>query len=255
MTPIDLDGFVLTRGSHRNWAAGSCLLEAVSYMAGEPWSDYPECASPVLAAYGRSLNDMLPDDLRQRLKPFIPGLIGTAGDGQDEARGLVAANWLIRVYTPAWLELAPELREDATRLAALPPLMCLKDAAAITELVQEIDSRAAAARGSALRATAVTPYQYVVITDTVQSAINVTAGAEAKTVVEATSFWGISLRDVPLNFPWDEALGAARDAAAVVTITAAKGDPWERLAPTVTTLQTSAVDLLGRMINPSEVAV
>jgi hypothetical protein len=55
-----------------------CLLEAAAYVAGEPWSDSPECVSPVLAAFGRSWNDALDDENRQMLKPFIPRLVGTA---------------------------------------------------------------------------------------------------------------------------------------------------------------------------------
>ena len=57
---------------------GVCLLEAVSYIAGEEFSDHPQCVSPVLGAYGRRLNDWLADEDRQKLKPFIPQMIGTA---------------------------------------------------------------------------------------------------------------------------------------------------------------------------------
>ena len=33
-------------------------------------------------------------------------MVGTAGDGKDQARSYLALDWLIRTYTPAWLELA-----------------------------------------------------------------------------------------------------------------------------------------------------
>ena len=62
--------------------------------------------SPVLRAYGISLNDQWDDEKRQELKRFIPVLPGTAGDGQDEARSYLALDWLIRTHTPAWLDLA-----------------------------------------------------------------------------------------------------------------------------------------------------
>ena len=57
---------ILTAGQHD---AGSemCLLEAAAFQAGEPWSDHPQCVSLVLGTYGRSLNDVLPDDT-----PCIP---------------------------------------------------------------------------------------------------------------------------------------------------------------------------------------
>lgn len=36
---------------------------------------------------------------RQTLKPFLPRMVGTAGDGQDEARAYLALDWLVRTYT------------------------------------------------------------------------------------------------------------------------------------------------------------
>jgi hypothetical protein len=41
-----------------------CLFEAVAYVTRLPHSDHPPCSSTVLCAYGRDLNDRLPDDLR-----------------------------------------------------------------------------------------------------------------------------------------------------------------------------------------------
>ncbi len=95
MNPAEnlLDNLKLDSGSHGNINEGACLLEAASYLAGEPWSDHPECVSPVLGAYGRRLNDRLDDESRQLLKPFIPRMLNTAGDGQDEARKFLAADW------------------------------------------------------------------------------------------------------------------------------------------------------------------
>src|SRR6266511_141879 len=114
-----LDTLILKKGAHRDFKDGVCLLEAVAYIAGEPHSDQPACASPVLGAFGRSLNDALPNDKRQQLLPLIPRLIGTAGDGLDQVRGLMAADWVLRTYTPTWLCLAG-LEDDAAALETLP---------------------------------------------------------------------------------------------------------------------------------------
>src|SRR3954453_23724766 len=82
--PINLDALVLGVRAHSaadltdaETAADkrACLLEAVAFVAGEPWSDSPSCTSPVLGTFGRSLNDVLPDDRRQQLKPYILRLI------------------------------------------------------------------------------------------------------------------------------------------------------------------------------------
>ncbi len=54
--------FTLERGSHEpNDTGHMCLLEAVAWVAGEKWSDQPQCVDPVLAAFGRAWNDGLDD--------------------------------------------------------------------------------------------------------------------------------------------------------------------------------------------------
>ena len=142
---INLDTLTLKSGGHDNFAEGSCLLEAVSYIAGEPWSDHPACVSPVLGAYGRRLNDRLNNEDRQKLKPFIPRLIGTAGDGQDEARGYLAADWAIRVVTPRWLD-AAGLTVPAAELRALQPIVDAQTAEAAEEPARQARAEAWAAR-------------------------------------------------------------------------------------------------------------
>ena len=59
-----------------------CLMSLVAFLAGEPHSDAPGCASPVVQAFAVAVNDRMPRAARQRLKPFAPRIIGTA-DGSD----------------------------------------------------------------------------------------------------------------------------------------------------------------------------
>ena len=116
----------LTRGSHATPDEGLCLLEATAYLAGEPHSDHPVCASPVLAAFGRAWNDgMRSDQEREQLKPYAALLIGTAGDREADARrSWMALDWLVRVHTVTWLELAGgDCAVHAAKLAALPALI------------------------------------------------------------------------------------------------------------------------------------
>ena len=103
----------LESGSHEDFEHGMCVMEAVSYVAGEPWSDAPSCASPVITAFMVSWNDSLAAEPRNRLlKPLIPLLVGTrASDEVEERRSYMALDWLIRVFTPQWLEHAQALRE------------------------------------------------------------------------------------------------------------------------------------------------
>lgn len=107
-----LDQLILDSGSHspaeliEKWNKTACVMEAASYIAGEPWSDSPKCVSPVLTSFGIRLNDSLPEDKRQLLKPFIPDLIGTRDDGLDDARRDMARRWLMAEWLPKWLRLA-----------------------------------------------------------------------------------------------------------------------------------------------------
>ena len=112
----------LENGSHQGPDEGVCLMEAVAWLAREPHSDEPKCVCPVLGAFGRDLNDRLDVERRGRLKPLIPALVGTASDGQAEARGFMAMDWIVRTYTPAWLRLA-RLDTDAEGLESLPEIV------------------------------------------------------------------------------------------------------------------------------------
>ena len=93
------------------------------------------------------LDDLHATD-RQRLVPFLPRMVGTAGDGQDEARSYLALDWLIRTYTPAWLDLAG-LTAEATALRDLRRIVDTVTAQAAGLLVQDARSEASAARDAA----------------------------------------------------------------------------------------------------------
>src|SRR5437879_12245450 len=95
---IDLDTVVLRPGAHTSASDGVSLMEAVSSLAGEPWSNSPSCTSPVIAAYARSLNDWLPDDERQRLKAYIPRLVGTAAPNRDLSHAFACADAAARGF-------------------------------------------------------------------------------------------------------------------------------------------------------------
>jgi hypothetical protein len=153
---IDLDTLHLDTGSHRSPTHGLCLLEAVAFVAGEPHSAHPACVSPILGEFGRQLNDRLDDDRRQDLKPLITRLPGTAGDGLDETRGYLALDWLVRVYTPAWLDLAG-VAEPAAGLRAVARIADMASAGAAAPAVRAASDESHAAwdaAWAAARATA-----------------------------------------------------------------------------------------------------
>ena len=61
------------------------LMSLVAFLAGEAHSDAPRCASPLIQTFAVLVNDHMPREARQRLKPFAPRIIGT-NDGFDQVR-------------------------------------------------------------------------------------------------------------------------------------------------------------------------
>jgi hypothetical protein len=125
---------VLGYGAHASYEEGMCLMEAVSYVAGEDFTDRPECVSPVLAEFGRTLNDGLPYDARQRLTSLIPKLIGTVNPKQDQRDGLRCAHWIMTHWLPAFFDPVRSMREYSTTLRKLPSPTSWKDVEAWSPL-------------------------------------------------------------------------------------------------------------------------
>jgi hypothetical protein len=199
----------LAKGSHPTPADGLCAMEWVSYIAGEKHTDQPVCVDLPLRSFCIGLNDALDDTDRQRLRPYLGRCIGTAGDGRTSERGYLCLDWIVRVYTPTWLELAG-LTEDAARLRALPEIVDLDTAKQAGPVVQK--SRATAhAAWDAARAAA---------WDAAWDAAGAAAGAAAWDAARAAA--GAAARDAA----WDaagDAAGAAAWAAAGGAARAAAG--------------------------------
>lgn len=49
-------------------------------LAGEPFTDKPRCADPVLSGFLRAFNDRLGHVRRQELRPYAAAVVGTRGD-------------------------------------------------------------------------------------------------------------------------------------------------------------------------------
>jgi len=140
----------LAYGSHAPDDGRACLMEAVAYVAGEPWSDRPACACPVIAAFARGLNDAMPDGLRDTLlRPLIPAIMGTRSTPDvEQRRAYIAADYAVRCAAPTALR-AAGLPMQADTLTALPPIID-----ANTALTAAAAARAAAAADAAAYAAA-----------------------------------------------------------------------------------------------------
>jgi len=226
---IDLNTVRFGTGAHDATAAPTgdrdlCIMEAVAFVAGESWSDAPTCASPVISAFLRSWQDALSDDDRDRLLPaavWVPRLVGSRGDAvTEERRSYLAVDWLVRVYTPVWLDLTFKLRPHVEELRSLPVVTVDTLAGAIAKL-QAARAAANDAAGAAARAAA-----------------NDAAGDAA---------W-YAARDAAWYAAKDAAWYAAKDAAWYAAKDAAWAAARDALRSTVETLQQSALDLLDRML-------
>jgi hypothetical protein len=243
---LDLDSIQLYQGDHEP-DGEMCFMEAVAYIAGEPWTDAPACVCPILGAYSRVLNDVLPDGKRQLLKPYIPQVIGTADDGLGQARGLMATDWIIRVYTPTWLRLAG-LSDQAAALEALPRQATWGDVEAALPVLRAAKGEAAAAR-AATRAAARAAARAATWAAT-RAATRAAAGDAAWAAARAAT-WAATRAAA-----WAAAGDAAADAAWAATVdaagaaagAAARAAARAALQPTVDHLQDSAIALLGRMV-------
>jgi len=235
-----------------------CIMEAVAYMAGEPWSDIPACASPVVSAFLREWNDALSDADRDRLLPaavWVPRLVGSRGDpATEERRAYLALDWLIRVHTPAWLDLVPSLALHAEALRALFKVVDLDTA-------RDAQGVVAAARGAvwAAASDAARGAVWAAASDAARAADAwAAAGDAARAAARAADAWAAA-GDAARAAARAAAGAAARDAAWAATGDAARAAAWAAaraaawvagvaLRPTVETLQASALDLLDRML-------
>jgi hypothetical protein len=130
----------LSRGKHSSAEVGACVMELASMLAGEPFSDHPECASPVIGAFLRMYNDALDDYRRQDLYPYAASVVGTRASAAVEssraercrtwacARALdpVRGRWTRHRLTAAVRFAADTTPEDRGGMAARIAVECVR---------------------------------------------------------------------------------------------------------------------------------
>jgi hypothetical protein len=75
-----IESLRLEPGAHASPRDGVCIVELASMMAGEEFSDRPDCVCDVIAAFLRSWNDRLSYSDRQRLRPYAVRVVDTKSD-------------------------------------------------------------------------------------------------------------------------------------------------------------------------------
>jgi hypothetical protein len=245
--------YILSYGTHATPEDGRCAMEWVSHLAGEAHSDEPACVSPVLRAMCIALNDGLEFAPRQRLRPYLARTIGTADDGLDMDRGWLAMDWLVRVYTPAWLRLAG-LQRPADELASLSPVTDSDSLGAALSALDAARHAARTARARSFRAPLPTGWAAGVAAGM--------AGREAAWACAGAAAWAAARVGIG-DAAGDRARAAARaiagDAAATAVrasrhtarVGGARAAARAALAPTLESLADSALVLLDQML-PTE---
>jgi len=91
----------LSRGKHGSPRSGACVMELASMLAGEPFTDQPMTACPVIGGFMRAYNDACDDRRRQDLLPYAAAVVGTRGDDDlTERRAAACLRFAQHVRTP-----------------------------------------------------------------------------------------------------------------------------------------------------------
>lgn len=235
---MDLETLVLEKGAHTFRAKGMCLMEAVAHFACEGHTDRPNCVSPALAAFGRSLNDALTHDRRQSLKVLIPRLVGT-NDGRDEDCIYLALDWLIRQCVPAWLDL---VGIDSSDLRGAGRVECLDDALALSSTLQDAQNRTSIAWALALTSIIRFSDRDTMRTSAIDSADTVMQESVSAGASHLIQRLGPSVQEI-----WEDIHDIIWDIAVTIFITN-EISPID-LQQHIDALQTSATELFVSMIS------
>jgi hypothetical protein len=94
----------LRRGAHRSPADGACVMEVVSMLAGERFSDRPQTACPVIGAFLRAYNDIVGDAPRQELLTCAASVVGTRNPDAEHDRVRRCVDAALASYddSPRW---------------------------------------------------------------------------------------------------------------------------------------------------------
>lgn len=85
----------LQRGKHSDPEEGVCVMELVSMLAGEEFTDHPQSACPVIGTFLRTYNDAVDEDRRQDLYAYAAEVVGTRANRQVEVRrARLCRDWL-----------------------------------------------------------------------------------------------------------------------------------------------------------------
>lgn len=109
----------LSRHAHLRPDDGTCVMEWVSHLANEPFTDSPRSTHPLLAEIARTVNDVLDDEPRQALAGRAHRLLGTAS--RDPAVSHAIMDSSVRVALDAGIT-SSRVKRAASRRWSSPPV-------------------------------------------------------------------------------------------------------------------------------------
>jgi len=146
MSPVTYQTVRLSKGKHISAEDGACVMELASMLAGEPFSDHPACACPVIGSFLRAYNDSVDDERRQDLYAYASKVVGSRGGGVvQRARAERLAQWEFDLRRRRWIR---RLLPERLRTIGLHPRHALDTAG--THAVHAIRRHTAATHAEAL---------------------------------------------------------------------------------------------------------
>jgi hypothetical protein len=106
--------YTLRKGHSDNPARGACAMDAVNWLVHGKHGDAPECACPIITKYVIAGNDAMPDDVRQRLIPYLHRIAGSRSAKHEAARLRVIVLGAVRVFVPLSLDAVGQRGRAAT---------------------------------------------------------------------------------------------------------------------------------------------
>jgi hypothetical protein len=192
------------------------------------------------------------DDARPRLDAMRTRLAHIDVLDTDDRRAWLCVDWLVRVHSPAWLDLAG-LGRRARALRRLPPLTGPNVARESVEALTAArrDAAATAAREAAWDATWASRWE-AATTAAHEAAWAAAAGPPWQAARDGARFadWE-PIRRALGDAPWDAARAAAWDAAWEAGDQGQYNAAAEAVAHTARELETSVLDLLARLLDPN----
>ena len=110
MSPVSYQTIKLSKGKHTSPEDGACVMELASMLSGEPFTDHPATACPVIGSFLRSYNDSIDERRRQSLYEYASKVVDSRCSMRvQEARAARLADWAEEMYRrrPIWFLRSP----------------------------------------------------------------------------------------------------------------------------------------------------